>query len=213
MYPSVSYLKSSRGNPDPWRWRQPNSHLGISYDVDSRLSVRNTASVSHLMFQPVFRFADFSAFLLGSFQLLLTLSLLSAAFRTGTITANNFLMAVIVYTFMFSLGLLFLRIGERVLRIDLYPDRLQIVTRFAFFFYRKTTYQRDQILEISGKTQKWWAMEGGQINPDYKITIRRSILESLQISKTFCLVCNPMQGSWIVGGLNHWKSLSIRALD
>jgi hypothetical protein len=38
--------------------------------------------------------------------------------------------------------LFFLQYGDRVLRIDLYPDRVEIITKFANFLPRTTIYKR-----------------------------------------------------------------------
>jgi hypothetical protein len=202
-YSPIDYLQTSQANRDPWRWRKPHSKLRIPYDVVDRPGIRNKRGVSSFVFRPEFRFADFISPFAGialiSFDLLLIAS--------STVSATNFLFAFAIYLCLFCLGLFFLQYGDRVLQIDLYPDRVEIITKFANFLPRTTVYKRCQLLSINGKLQSFWTMERGQIQPDYKLIIKRSLLGRFQVSQTFRLRCDPTQGSWIVGGLDHWKSL------
>lgn len=203
-YLPINYLQSSQANRDPWRWREPHNKLRIPYHVVDGPGIRDTPIVSSFVFRPEFRFADFVSPLSGltliGFDLLLIFN--------ATVSAANFLVAFAIYFCLFCLGLFFLQYGDRVQRIDLYPDRVEIVARFANFIPRTTVYDRRQLFKVHGKLQLFWTKEAGQIQPDYKLIITRSLLSSFQVNQTFRLRCDPTQGSWIVGGLNHWKSLS-----
>lgn len=203
-YSPVDYLQSSQANRDPWRWREPHSKLRIPYNIVDRPGVRDTPNVSSFVFRPEFRFADIISPLSGltliGFDLLLIFN--------STISAANFLVAFAIYFCLFYLGLFFLQYGDRVRQIDLYPDRVEIIARFANFIPRTIIYKRRQLLSIHGKLQSFWTKEAGQIQPDYKLMITRPLLSYFQMNQTFRLRCDPTQGSWIVGGLNHWKSLS-----
>ncbi|MEB3182317.1 MAG: hypothetical protein VKL59_25265 [Nostocaceae cyanobacterium] len=205
----VDYLQTSQANRDPWRWRKPHSKLRIPYNVVDRPGVTDAHNVSSFVFRPQFRFADFispfSGIALISFDLLLIFS--------STVSAADFLPAFAIYLCLFCLGLFFLQYGDRVLRIDLYPERVEIITKFANFIPRTTTYRRHQLFSINGKLQSFWTMESGQIQPDYKLIIERSLLGYFQVNQTFRLRCDPTQGSWIVGGLDHWKSLCFSAAE
>lgn len=203
-YLPVDYLQTSQANRDPWRWRNPHTKLRIPYNVVDRPGVRDAANVSSLVFRPQFLVADFispfSGIALISFDLLLIFN--------STVSTANLLFAFTIYLCLFCLGLFFLQHGDRVLRIDLYPNRVEIITKFAIFLPRTITCTRHQLLSINGRLQSFWTMEKGQIQPDYKLIIRRSLLGYFQVNQTFRLRCDPTQGAWIVGGLNHWKSLS-----
>ncbi|HEY9829492.1 MAG TPA: hypothetical protein V6D26_02860 [Stenomitos sp.] len=144
--------------------------------------------------------SPFSGIALISFDLLLIFS--------STVSAADFLLAFAIYLCLLSLGLFFLQYGARVRRIDLYPDRVEIITKLANFLPRTTIYKRSQLLSLKGQLQSFWTMERGQIQPDYKLIIKRPLLGYFQVNQTFRLRCDPTQGSWIVGGLDHWKSLS-----
>ncbi len=203
-YSLIDYLQTSQANIDPWRWRKPHSKLRIPYNLLDRPGIRDAPNVSSFVFRPEFRLADFISPLSGigliSFDLLLIFN--------STVSVANFLFAFAIYLCLFCLGLFFLQYGDRVLRIDLYPDRIEIITKFATFLPRTTIYKRCQLLSINGKLQSFWTMERGQIQPDYKLIIKRPMLGYFQVNQTFRLRCDPTQGSWIVGGLDHWKSLS-----
>jgi hypothetical protein len=203
-YSPIDYLQTSQANRDAWRWRKPHDKLRIPYHAIDRPGVRDTPNVSSFVFRPEFHCADFIYPLLGisliSFDLLLIFK--------STVSGANFLFAFAGYLFLLCLGLSFLQYGDRVLRIDLYPDRIEIITKFAIFLSRITLYQRCHILSIKGKLQSFWTMQRGQIQPDYNLIITRSLLGYFQVNQTFRLRCDPTQGSWIIGGLNHWKSLS-----
>ena len=202
--PPVDYLQTSQVTKDPWRWRNPHHKLRIPYNVLDRPGIRDAPYVSSFVFRPEFRFGDFispvSGIALISFDLLLIFN--------STLSATTFLPAFAVYLCLFCLGLFSLQYGDRVLRIDLYPDRVEIIARFVYFLPRTTIYKRHQILSINGKLQSFWTMEKGQTQPDYRLIIKRSLLRYFQVKRTFRLRCDPTQGSWVVGGLNHWKSLS-----
>lgn len=204
-YSPIDYLQTSQANSDPWRWRKPHGKLRIPYNVVDRPGIKDAPNVSSFVFRSAFRFADFTFPFLGialiSFDLLLI-------FRS-TVSIANFLSAFPMFIFLFCLGVFFLQCyGDRILRIDLYPDRIEIITKFAHVLSQTRTYKRHELLSINGKLQSFWTMERGQIQPDYKLIIKRSLLGYFQMNQTFRLRCDPTQGSWIVGGLDHWRSLS-----
>ncbi len=209
-FPPVNYLKNSQAHTDPWRWRRPRSQLSIPYDADSRLGVHNAPEVSSFIFRQEFRFADFTAHLFGALLIGFDLVGLVSPSQQDTSAEFSFLFVLIRYLLPLSLGLFLLQVGDRAHRIDLYPDRLGIVTQYAFCLQRTTFYQRDQLVQVTGKCQSFLSMERGQTQPDYKIILGGLWFGTLQMNKTFKLRCNPTQGSWIVGGLNHWRSLPIR---
>lgn len=205
-YSSVDYLKSSQVNKDLWRWREPDRKLCIPYNVGDCSGIRDTPNVSSFVFRSKLHCGDLasalSGFFLISFSLLLIVS--------SILSAANSLPAFAIGFGLFYLGWFFLQYGNRVRRIDLYPDYVEIIARFANFIPQATIYRHSQLLNIHGKTQAFWTMESGQIQPDYKLIIARPLLGYFQMHQTFRLHCNPTQGAWIVGGLNHWKSLSSR---
>ena len=203
-YSPSDYLQTSQANSDPWRWRKPHHKLRIPYPAEDRPGIRDTPNVSSFVFRPAFRVADFISPVSGIALLGLDLLLI----LHSTVTVANFVLAFAIYLFLLGLGWFFLQYGDRVLRIDLYPDHIEIIAKFAIFLPRKTIYKSHQLLSIHGKLQSFWTMESGQIQPDYKVIIQRSLLGSFQVNQTFRIRCDPTQGSWIVGGLKHWKSLS-----
>ncbi|MBD2330151.1 hypothetical protein [Alkalinema sp. FACHB-956] len=202
-YTPVDYLQTSKENRSPWRWRQPSPKLGIPFNTSHRPGVHDEPNVSSLVFHPIFLSADvlspLSGMALIGFDLVLILN--------SQISGNNFIFAFLIYSFLFYLGLYFFRYGDRVLKINLYPDRLEIVAKFAIVFTRKAIYKRDEIISINSKIQSFWTLGKGQTQPDYKLIIGRSLGGVFQLDRTFRLRCDPTQGSWTIGGLKHWKSL------
>ncbi|OUC15125.1 MAG: hypothetical protein B0A82_08640 [Alkalinema sp. CACIAM 70d] len=202
-YSRVDYLQTSKENRSPWRWRQPSPKLGIPFNTSNRPGVHDEPNVSSLVFHPIFLLADLLSPLSGmaliGFDLVLILN--------SQISRNNFFVTFLIYSFLFYLGLYFFRYGDRVLKINLYPERLEIVAKFAVVFTRKAIYKRDEIISINSKIQSFWTLEKGQIQPDYKLIIGRSLGGVFQLNRTFRLRCDPTQGSWTIGGLNYWKSL------
>lgn len=206
--PPVDYLQASQANRDPWRWRQPHPRkTQIPYESSRPLGIKDAPDVSHFLFPTAFplesrglsySFMHLWGVLLMGFGVLILLS------PTGDDLGGRLLFCL----FLCSCGLLLLQVGP-VVQIDLYPHRIEIVTQSAFAWRRTTVYKREQILRISGRVQSPWAKIKGQFYPDYKLTIVRSLTQSIPGSQTYSLVCNPTTGSWVVGGLNHWKSLSI----
>lgn len=200
----VDYLQTSQPSSDPWRWRKPSNKLGIPYHSETRPGIQDAPHVSSLVFRPAFLVADITSLLAGialiSFDLLLIFN--------ATVSIAKLLLILPVYLILFCLGLCCLQYGDRVLRIDLYPDYIKITSKFANFFPRTNIYTSRQLLGINSKLQSVWMMENGQIQPDYKIILKRSPFGYFPMNHTFRLHCDPTQGSWIVGGLMHWKSIA-----
>jgi hypothetical protein len=205
----VHYLKSSTANTEPWRWRKPNLEVKIHYQTDGRLSIQDAPDVSRLMFPQRISIGEVTAHFFGLVAMGFALLVLWGYLLQGLIT--HFLSFVTNFLFWFGLGVMLLQAGDRVLQIDLHPDSLEIVTLHSFALRRKIihAYKRHQLLKVSGKVQSFWTMERTQGPPDYKITLRRLMFDRFPVNQTFSLTCNQTQGSWVVGGLNHWKSLSI----
>jgi hypothetical protein len=207
-HPAIRYLQASQANRDPWRWRKPDPKTTqILYESSLSLGIKDFDGVSRFLF-PVEFPLEFRA-LTYAFLYLQGLLLVSIGFSfLLKATGSNFGGRLFLCLILCSCGLWILRIGP-VIQIDLYPQHLEIVTLSAFFWRLTTVYQRKQILRISGRAQSSWSKIKGQIHPDYKLTLMRSLIPAIPMSQTFSLVCNPTTGSWVVGGLNHWKSLSI----
>ncbi len=203
-YPPINYLDNSQPNRDRWRWRKPHSTLHIPYQIADRPGIWDSSHVSSFGFRPQFRFADILSPIAG----LLLIGCDILLIINSTVTAANFLTAFALFLGLFCLGFFFLQYGDRVQQINLYPDRIEIIAKFAIFIPRTTTYHHQQILNIRGKLQSFWTKEAIQTQPDYNLIIIRPHLSYFQRSHTFHLRCNPSQGAWIVGGLTHWKSLS-----
>lgn len=207
-HPPIHYLQASQANRDPWRWRLPHpKKTQIPYESSRPLGIKDAPDVSHFLFPTEFPL-EFRG-LTYSFMYLWGVILMGLGFlilvRT---TGADFGGRLLLCLFLCSCGLLLLQVGP-VVQIDLYPHRIEIVTQSAFAWRRTTVYKREQILRISGSVQSPWSQIRGQFYPDYKLTIVRSRPHAFPVSQTFSLVCNPTTGSWVVEGLNHWKSLSI----
>jgi hypothetical protein len=205
----IPYLKSSTANTEPWRWRKPNLAVKIRYQTEGRLTIQDAPDVSRFTFPQRISAAEVTLHFFGLVAMGFALLVLWGALRQGSIT--HFLSFWVRFLFCFGLGLMLLQAGDRVLYIDLHPNSLKIVTLHSFALRRKIihSYQRHQLLGVRGKVQSFWTMDSTQGPPDYKITLRRRLCDRVPVQQTFSLTCNQTQGSWIVGGLNHWKSLSI----
>jgi hypothetical protein len=207
-HPPVRYLQASQANRDPWRWRLPHpKKTQIPYQSSLPLGIKDAPEVSHFLFpkQVPLEFRNVTY----SFLYLIGISLMGLGGvillrTTGSDFGSRLLLSLVVG----GSGFLILRSGP-VVQIDLYPHRLAIVTQSAFVWRRTTFYERQQISTIRGRVQSPWLVAKGQLYPDYKITIARSLSNPIRVHQTFSLVCNPTTGSWVVGGLNHWKSLSL----
>ncbi len=212
--PIDNYLKTSQANIDPWRWRKPNlkSNIPFNYKHPDSPGIKDSPQVSSFVFRPGYLTLDFlspaSGLVLMGFTLLLMFRVVSI-FVTEPIPLAHFLGSLCLCLGIFAMGVCLLRYGDRVLRIDLYPDRVEFITMFVALIPRTVTYKREQLVSARGDRQSFWAMERGQTQPDYNLIITRTLSGSWWINETFHLRCDPTQGSWIVGGLNHWKSLPL----
>jgi hypothetical protein len=201
-YPPVDYLETSHPSGEPWRWRKPYRQMPIPYNSKSSVGIRDTPKASSFRLRSELRVMafvyPFSGIALIGFTLLLILHS----------SISVFLFALPIYLCLFGLGWICLQYGDRAIRIDLYPDRVEILGQFANFLTRTTVYQRYEILAVHGKLQSFWTMEKGQIQPDYKVIIQRLLLGRFPVNRTFRLRCDPSQGTWIVGGLKYWQSIN-----
>lgn len=207
-HPPVHYLQASQANRDPWRWRLPHpKKTQIPYESSRSLGIQDAPDVSHFLFPKEFSL-EFRS-LTYSFLYLIGVSLMGIGGRILLGTAwSDFGSRLFLSLVLGGCGFLILRSGP-VVQIDLYPHRIAIVTQSAFVWRRTTFYRRQQSLTIRGRVQSSWLMAKGQLYPDYKITISRLRFNTIRVHQTFSLVCNPTTGSWVVGGLNHWKSLPL----
>lgn len=207
FYQPIDYLENSQENIDPWRWRKPNIKLRIPYDGKSHLGIKNAVGVSSFIFPEEIRISHFIAHLAGVFLIGNTIFMFLHSCQTETITEILSFDRLLVYLLLLSLGWLCLQSSNLVLQIDLYPNCIGIVIKYALFWRRTIIYKRDHSLTVTGKLQSFWTMENGQFLPDYKITIGHSLLGYFHVTTTFNLHCTQTTGSWVVGALKHWNSI------
>jgi hypothetical protein len=201
----IAYVEYSTSNTEPWRWRQPNDHLRRKEPTNRhlQLSIADGVESSSLTVPQRSDLADGIVHILGYFL-----------FGIGAFTSLSFLFqnigsALICFIFCFGLGWICLEMGNRVVQIDLYRDRMTVITRHPLLKQRSYTYVRHPQLRITGKVQSMFKMSRGQIYPDYLLTVVQPRFSLFGNHETFHLACGITQGGWIVAGLQHWQSLSL----
>lgn len=205
-YKAIDYQEYSTDNVEPWRWRKPNETLGILFHDDVCLELKDNETVSSLFLPQRFNLGEWMVHLLGyMFAGTAIVTLLGSLFQGG----DSFWWQILGFVLFFGIACLCLNIGDQVVKIDLYPDHMEVITKYALFLYRKNCYKPSKRLQFKGKHQSFLGVDRTQENPDYKITIIRPFLGIFKSQRTFFLACNKTQGSWITSGLQHWSQTAL----
>ncbi|MBE9030053.1 hypothetical protein IQ266_09970 [filamentous cyanobacterium LEGE 11480] len=212
VYQEIEYTDQSTDNIDPWRWRKPNEDMGVVigenllYEGDQPLTLKDDAEVSTLIPRSRFNLTDPINHFLGFGCLGLTaFGLLSALIQRP----EGWTWLAGVCFLGMGIGWLLINTGSQAKRINLYPDRIEVMTKYAFFLYRNHCYRPHAKLQFKGNYQSMMNMESGQGEPDYKLTVIQPLFGFFPAQRQFLIACNQTQGSWIVSGLKHWNQRAV----
>ncbi len=87
--------------------------------------------------------------------------------------------------------------------IELRSDQVRFVVRYGIFLRRAVRYRR-QGLHFEGDYQSLFSMDTYQSGPDFKISVNRHCFFCMTGKRPFYLLCDEVQGGWIIEGLNAW---------
>lgn len=185
-HPKLAY-QPPKERAETWRWQPPEK---------AELRIENQANTSAVVLpsQPTSAEAIVSA--MGYLLLLVVGWGVGAALFRGSIVGAGFA-AILGGGF----ALMFLSVGAQVTRIEVGADRIRIVIRYAFVLRRAVLFRRRSGLRFSGRVQSVLGIAEDQREPRFYLSVKSGLL-----SRRFILSCNQSQGSWIVGGLQHWVS-------
>lgn len=204
-YKRIKYTEKSFQNANDWRWRIPCHDLGILHGHDTRFILKDTEHISSLILSRRTNDVELLANLLGYFLIGLGSFILIRDIIWGASELQGFWFVKLL---MLGTGFLFLNIGDQPTQINLYSDRLEIVTKYALFLYRNNHFRPHKRLKIKGRRQSMLETDAGRGEPDYKVTILKPVFGVFEKKRVYLLACNQTQGSWIVGGLKQWNTLA-----
>ena len=94
-----------------------------------------------------------------------------------------------------------LELDSRLVAIDLEQDRAVFVVRYGICLFHHLKIRRRAWISVSGKVQSFLASQDVDCPPAYILILHRWVFP-----KHYLTCCDPAQGSWLVGGLEHWKA-------
>lgn len=190
-YPPLRYTDHSSPNLDPWRWRKPDAELGLTVEDDTR------RSVLHLPLR--LTAGERVTIALGYAGVVGILAMLIPMIQRGAGWPDYLIVGVLTI-----LPVAMLHVGSRAVRFELYPDRLLVVSHYAFKFKKMASFRRHPKLCFSGRSESLLELTTDQDQPDFKLLIgRKSLVPRAQ--KRFVLSANRSQGTWLVEGLEQWR--------
>lgn len=203
----LEYLETSSPSNDPWRWRSPSQISEISQEEGKNLDIQDTEAASHLFLRQHANFAEFLVHLLGYFFL----GIAAFALVSSLLNHQNLEIALPSAAMLMIIATACLQCGDQVSQIDLYPDRIELTTKYALFFNRQTRFKAHKHLKFKGGYQSVLSMNLDQKEPFYKLRIEWRFLGVMTRRRIFFLTCNQTQGSWITGGLEYWNTVVLAA--
>jgi len=206
-FPTLDYQETSQPQADPWRWRRPDSTVGIGSRGDRGLYLDDRELASYLVLPYSFRLNEIFLNLIGYLFLFITLFfvLLSILSPIEFWAMLAFLLAIggVVWLCLWSVG--------QIRRIDLYPDQVHFVFLYGFWFRRKHRFSAHSQLKF---------MTIQQLKPDLEAVASMAYARTVFVERitakgtsevaAFGLNCTPSQVSWIVGGLNQWNHEALK---
>lgn len=190
-YPPLDYEVASTPNTAPWRWRKPDDRLS--------LQLKDLDDSSHLYLQ---------GRLLGYEKLFVAMGYLLIGAVAWALVNRSFIQghldlpSVIVACVFLALGYGAIHVGQYVSRIVLYPDKVELVIDFGFFFRRIQIYRRNARLSFRSETESFLQLTNNHDWPRTRLYVKNGFI----FSKLFTLAGNPSQNHWIVDGLQHWNA-------
>jgi hypothetical protein len=192
QHPPVEYRPTA--NAERWRWSDPPTEITLRKDDaagHSRLLLPDIRSGNNVVGSTIGY-----ALALGGVALLIYVFFLAPP--TDQSGGGRFFVSV----FIIVSGRLLLDLDSRLVAIDLQPDCVIFVVRYGIFLFHRIEVRRDTVASFSGKVQNALAMERYQRNPHYYLFVQRRLS-----SKRFITLCDPSQGSWLIGGLENWRAI------
>ncbi|MGA1603098.1 MAG: hypothetical protein ACO4CG_12520 [Prochlorothrix sp.] len=203
----LDYGANSSPNTDQWRWRRPDRSVDMGDWNDRGLQLLDTATGSHLRFPKRLVLAELLIQLLG-YGVLGLILFLGLGLGLGVLRdPTTWLETGAIFALFGAIGVWCVRCSHQVTRIDLYPDRADLVVKYGFWFQRKYRLQPHPRLKFNALKQTWRTRDLRRNRPCCEILVEQSFLPVISLNRKFSLACGPAQGSWIVGGLNYWNTV------
>lgn len=105
---------------------------------------------------------------------------------------------------LFFLGWIMIQVDSPVIEISQLANCIVIKSRLGCFISRTMKFSplRSPKIKFRGKYESWSSMNTNQLDqyPDYIVQVKGLMIMNYR----FILRLNQSQGSWLVGGLNHW---------
>jgi len=189
-YPPLDYENYSTQNTESWRWRKPDEQLA--------LHLQDEEEGSHLFLSGGMLGYEKMVVVFGYLLMIFGLVALVKRVFQGDIDTTLF----IIGSFFIVLGYGAINVGKYVSRIVLYPDKIEFVQDFGFFFHSIKTYHRKSRLSFRSENESFLQLTSDHKYPRTRLYVKDGFI----FSKLFTLVGNPSQNNWIVEGLEQWKS-------
>ncbi|MGA1284798.1 MAG: hypothetical protein ACO34J_12180 [Prochlorothrix sp.] len=203
----LDYQETSQPQTDPWRWRRPDSSVGIGSRGDRGLYLDDSDLASHLVLPYAFGldklFLNFIGYLFLLFALFFIFSSVLFPVELWAILALMLALGGIIW--------LCFEAVRQIRRIDLYPDQVHFVFLYGFWFrrkYRLSAHSQLKFMTIEQSVQD--PREIDQIAYAYTMFVERITAKGTAKTEAFDLNCTPSQVSWIVGGLNQWNREALK---
>lgn len=203
----LDYQETSQPQTDPWRWRRPDSSVGIGSRGDRGLYLDDSDLASHLVLPYAFGldklFLNFFGYLFLLFALIFTFFAIVFPVELWAILAMMLVLGGVAWIFFVGVG--------QIRRIDLYPDQVHFVLLYGFWFrrkYRLSAHSQLKFMTIQQLVQD--PQDIRLLTCACTIFIERITAKGTAKTESFSLNCTPSQVSWIVGGLNQWNHEALK---
>jgi len=189
-HPPLQYAPANR--VEAWRWATPPPEVAL-HKLDTAEFSRLTLPDARSTAQVVALVAGCALMLLGAYM----------AFDALVLSPDrrNPFDALVLPALVLLFGGAMLDYDSRLVAIDLRQDRAVFVLRYGVFLTRNITMKPGRVRRFSGKVQSVLTQDRDQRRPFFFVRALRLLL-----AREFVTICDPSQGTWVVGGLEHWRT-------
>lgn len=188
-HPPMGYVAVN--GPEGWRWSEPPPGLPLRRE--------ELGPVSRLHLPPTPMTANIVGSVVG-YLLLLVGAAMCIYFFFLVPNVQNSCGGFFLGLLALAAGRGLLELDSRLVAIDLERDRVVFVVRYGIHLFHHRVIPRKPWARVTGKVQGFLAAEDRTLPPDFVLTLHRRFLP-----KRLLVSCDPSAGSWIVGGIEHWK--------
>ncbi|OCQ90500.1 hypothetical protein BCD64_27915 [Nostoc sp. MBR 210] len=197
-YPVINYAEISRANSEAWRWSIPNAELNLRLEDEpnvSRIYLPHRLTAIEIT-MILFGYAHFGFGVVFAIKI--------------SLEKWNFLGMITIFALFGILGWMFLLVGSRIIRLELTPTDLTIVTKVGCLFETKYRYRCLPTLKVRGAYQHMLTMTRDQMMPDYNLWLKKGRFGG---EHKYATACNQTQGTWLVAGIEIWRDRSQTDID